>query len=266
LHASDRRGHRALEGDVALSFGNAPFLSTDDDDERLSETGFKASGWIGATFGDWRVFGDVNVYGRDIGDEDFADYAPGGARSIGLHGGRNFGPAYAGAFIGKNQFQSDDPGGPNDYLTGELYGFEGQYDMGNVSFFAQYGRADMVGDPTDVAFTGNFARVGVSANIEELTLTADFEKGNSPDIFEDEPGEGKYRALGVVLDYQITDRIIGTVSYETMEIIANTEDSGFDDYYSIGIRIPLGAGSGKRNNLSTSYRPGLAAAWASALD
>ena len=51
-----------------------------------------------------------------------------------------------------------------------------------------------------------------------------------------------------------------------MDIIANTEDSGFDDFYSIGIRIPLGPEPGKRNNLTTSYRPGLAAAWASTLD
>jgi hypothetical protein len=29
-----------FEGDVALSFGQAPFLSTDDDDERLSESAY----------------------------------------------------------------------------------------------------------------------------------------------------------------------------------------------------------------------------------
>ena len=34
-----------FQGEVALSFGKAPFLSTDDDDERLSEPGYQLSGW-----------------------------------------------------------------------------------------------------------------------------------------------------------------------------------------------------------------------------
>lgn len=255
-----------FEGEVALSFGNAPFLNTDDDDERLSEPAFKISGWAGTTIGDWRIFGDVNLYQRDIGGEDFDSYAPEGARSLGLHFGRNFGPAYAGAFIGRNEFQSDDTSSGNGYLSGSVYGVEGQYEMGAVSLFAQLGRADMVGDPGDVAFIGNFARIGASATIDKLTLTADLEKGHSSNIFEDGGDYGDYRALGVAVDYRFSDRVIGTLSYETMDIIANTEDSGFDDFYGIGIRIPLGASTGDRNNLTTSYRPGLAAAWASALD
>ncbi len=180
--------------------------------------------------------------------------------------GRNFGPAYAGAFIGRNKFQSDDTPSGNDYVSGKLYGIEGQYDMGAVSFFAQLGRADMVGDEGDVAFIGGFQRIGVSTTIDKLTLTADLEQGRSKNIFEDEGDWGKYRTLGVDVDYQFSDRIIGTLSYETMDIIANTEDSGFDDNYGIGIRIPLGTSTGKRNNLTTSYGPGLAAAWASTLD
>lgn len=260
-------GHaQEFQGEVALSFGNAPFLSTDDDDERLSESAYQLSGWAGVDIGDWRVFGDANIYRRNIGDEDFDSYGPEGARSIGLHFGRNFGPAYAGAFIGRNEFQSDDTPSGNDYVSGKLYGLEGQYEMGAVTLFAQIGRADMVGDEGDVAFTGGFQRVGISASVDKFTLTADFEQGNSPDIFEDDGDEGDYRALGVAVDYQVTDRVIGTVSYRTMDIIANTEDSGFDDYYAIGVRIPLGASTGKRNNLTTSYYPGLAAAWASTLD
>lgn len=255
-----------FQGEVALSYGNAPFLSTDDDDERLSETAYQLSGWAGVDIGDWRVFGDIGIYRRSIGDQDFDEYAPEGARSIGLHFGRNFGPAYAGAFIGRNEFQSDDTPSGNDYVSGKLYGIEGQYEMGAVSLFAQIGRADMVGDEGDVAFIGGFQRFGVSANVDKFTLTADFEQGHSPDIFEDDTDYGDYRALGVAVDYQVTDRVIGTVSYRTMDIIANTEDSGFDNFYAIGVRIPLGAATGKRNNLTTSYYPGLAAAWASTLD
>ncbi len=257
---------QTLEGDVALSFGNAPFFNTDDDEERISEPGYRVSGWIGTRFGDWRVFADANLYQRNIGSNDFDEYAPEGASSFGLHFGRSFGPAYAGAFIGQNRFQGSDASITNDYISGDLYGLEGEYDLGNMAVFGQFGRADMVGDAGDTQFVGSFARVGVSATIDKLTLTADFEKGNSPDIFEDSGDYGDYRAIGVVVDYQVTDRVIATMSYENMDIIANTEDNGTDEYYALGIRIPFGAGTGKRNNLTTTYRPGLASAWAEALD
>lgn len=255
-----------FQGEVSLSFGKAPFFSTDDDEERLSESGYQLSGWAGASFGDWKVFGDVNVYNRDIGDEDFDSYAPEGARSFGLHFGRSFGAVYAGAFIGRNEFQSDDTPSDNGYVSGKLYGIEGQYEMGSATLFAQLGRADMVGDEGDVAFIGGFQRIGVSTSIDKLTLTADLEQGRSSDIFEDEGDYGEYRALGVAVDYQFSERVIGTVSYRNMDVVANTEDNGFDDFYAIGIRIPFGAATGKRNNLTTSYRPGLAAAWGETLD
>lgn len=256
-----------FQGEVALSFGKAPFLSTDDDDERLSESAYQLSGWAGASFGDWKVFGDINVYNRDIGSVDFDSYAPEGARSIGLHFGRSFGAAYVGAFLGRNEFQSDETPSGNDYVSGKLYGIEGQYEMGSATLFAQIGRADMVGDEDDNAFTGGFQRIGVSMSVDQLTLTADLEQGRSPDVFEDGGGDwGEYRALGVAVDYQFSERVIGTMSYRNMDVVANTEDNGFDDFYAIGIRIPLGAATGKRNNLTTSYYPGLAAAWAATLD
>lgn len=251
---------------MALSFGSAPFLNSDDDDERLNESGYKLSGWVGTNFGDWRVFGDLNVYNRDIGAEDFDDYAPEGAKSIGIHAGRNFGPAYVGAFIGQNRFQGYDAATFGDYVKGDLWGIEGQYSMGSFDLFAQIGRADMVGDAGDNAFDGNFQRIGISGTFDKLTLTAEFERGKSPDIFEDNNDWGKYRAFGVAVDYQISNRVIASLGYEKMDIEANTEDNGYDEFYSIGIRIPLGASTGKRNNLTTTYRPGLAAAWASSLD
>lgn len=255
-----------FQGEVALSFGKAPFLSTDDDDERLSEPGYQLSGWAGASFGDWKVFGDVNVFKRDIGDNDFNSYGPEGARSIGLHFGKSFGTAYVGAFIGRNEFQNDDTPTGNDYVSGKLYGIEGQYEMGGATLFAQLGRADMVGEEGDVAFIGGFQRIGISTTIDQLTLTADVEQGKSSNIFEDDGDYGDYRALGLAVDYQFSPRVIGTVSYRKMDVVANTEDSAIDDFYGIGIRIPLGATAGKRNNLTTSYYPGLAAAWAANLD
>lgn len=256
---------QSIEGEVALSFGRAPFLSTDDDDERLSKSGYAISGWAGTTIGDWRVFGDANVYRRDIGTEDFDSYAPEGARSIGLHFGRNFQNAYVGAFLGRNQFQGADASATNGYVWGNLYGIEGQYDMGNVSVFGQIGRAKMVGHAGDSAFIGGFGKIGVSATVDKLVLTAEYEKGRSSNIFEDNTDWGTYGAIGVSVDYQVTDRVIATVGYQKMDITANTEDTGYDEFYSVGIRIPLGTSS-KRNNLTTSYRPGLAAAWAENLD
>lgn len=257
---------QSFEGEVALSLGKAPFFSTDDDEEQFSASAHELSGWAGATIGDWRVFGDVNVFKRSIGDEDFGRYAPEGARSYGLHFGRSFDTAYLGAFVGRNEFQSDDTDSGNDYVSGKLYGVEGQYELGSTTLFAQLGRADMVGDEGDVAFQGSFQRIGVSTTLDKLTLTADLEQGHSPNIFEDNGDYGDYKALGVALDYRISDRVIATMSYRTMTIVANTEDNGFDDFYGIGIRIPLGAATGKRNNLTTSYYPGLAAAWATTLD
>jgi hypothetical protein len=258
---------QSFEGDVSLSYGRAPFMSTDDDEDRISEPGYKVSGWAGATFGDWRVFADVNVFHRSIGDESFSSYGPEGARSYGLHFGRGFGPAYVGAFLGRNQFQSDSTPDGNGYKSGKIYGVEGQYDMGGVSFFAQLGRAEMIGDLGDNEFTGTFQRIGASATVDKLTITADLEQGGSPDVFEDCCGNwGHYRSLGVTFDYQVSERLIATVSYETMSIQANTEDNGYDEFFGVGVRVPLGASTGKRNNLTTSYSPGLAAAWASNLD
>ncbi len=257
---------QTFEGSVALSYGTAPFLSTDDDSERLTESGYKASGYLGATFGDWRIFGDLNLYNRSIGDQDFDEYAPGGAGSLGLHAGRNFGAFYGGAFVGKNRFQGSDVTTTNDYMTGSLYGIEGEYSMGAVSVFAQVGRAKMIGDPGDSEFSGSFSKIGIAATVDRFVISAEFEKGNSPLIFEDDGDSGDYRAISVGVDYQITDRVIGTLTYETMDIIANTEDSGLDEFFGIGIRIPFGATGAKRNNLTTSYRPGLAAAWAETLD
>lgn len=257
---------QSFEGDVALSFGAAPFMSTDDDDERLSDGGYRISGWAGTSFGDWRLFGDVNVFRRDIGSNDFDDYAPGGARSLGLHFGRNFGTAYVGAFLGRNQFQSDDTPSGNDYVNGDVWGIEGQYVFDNATFFAQYGDAEMIGDLGDNEFNGRFMRFGTSVTMDKLTLTAEFERGKSPDVFEDGGDWGEYRSFGVTADYQVTNRIIATASFESMDITANSEDNGIDDFYAVGIRVPLGDNDGKRNNLTTSYRPGLAAAWASNLD
>lgn len=208
----------------------------------------------------------MNRFRRDIGDQDYSSYAPEGADSFGLHFGRDFGPAYVGAFVGRNRFQGEDASSDNGFVSGGLYGLEGEYTMGSVAFFGQVGKADMVGEEGDTQFVGRFARIGVSASVDKFTFTADFEKGHSPDIFEDSGDYGDYRAIGVAMDYRISDRVIASFSYENMDIIANTEDNGTDEFYAIGIRIPFGASTGKRNNLTTSYRPGLAAAWAEALD
>lgn len=257
---------QAWEGEVALSFGRAPFLNTDDDDERLSESAYSLSGWAGARFGDWRIFGDANLYRRDIGAQNYRDYAPEGARSLGLHAGRSFGPVYVGAFVGRNWFQGESADTTGGYVSGDLYGLEGQFETGPLTLFGQIGRADMVGDPGDTAFDGRFARIGASVAVDRIGMTFDYETGRSSDIFEDDGDAGEYTAAGFALDYAVTERVIATVGYTRMDITANTEDSGYDEFYSVGVRIPLGSNDGRRNLLTTTYRPGLAAAWAETLD
>lgn len=255
-----------LRGELALSYGTAPSFSTDDDEERLSEMGYQASGWAGVSLENWKVFGDLNIFHRRTGDNDFDSYAPEGARSYGVHFGRKMGQIYAGAFLDRNQFQSEYRESGNYYVSGKLYGLEGQYHIGSTTLFAQLGRAEMVGDEDDVAFIGTFQRIGALMSVDKFTLTADIENGRSPNIFEDDGDYGNYPTVGVSVDYQFSDRFIGILSYRNMDVVANTEDNGFDDFYGVGMRIPLGATAGKRNNLATSYSPGLAAAWASNLD
>lgn len=260
---------QGVSGDVELSFGVAPFLSTDDDSERLSEGAYELRASVGTQFGDYSVFGDVSYFNRNIGSEDFDDYAPGKAGALGIHAGRDFRGVYAGAFVGMNMFQGDDASSTNGTVNGTLYGIEALYEMGNVTTFGQLGYADMVGDGTDTAFTGTFARVGVAAEIDRLTFIAEFEGGRSNDVFEDDGDWGEYSSLGVTMEYDISDRVIGTFGYDMMRITANDEDHGTDEYISLGIRIPFGGNSesrAPRNLLTTTYRPGLAAAWAENLD
>lgn len=123
----------------------------------------------------------------------------------------------------------------------------------------------LVGDLGDTAFKGDFVRAGLSATQGKLTVATDFEYGRSDNIFEDSSDWGEYTAFGINAEYQFKPRLIGTFGVSRMDITANTEDNGDETLISIGVKVPFGA-TYKRNNLTTSYRPGLAAAWAETLD
>jgi hypothetical protein len=255
-----------FSGSVGLSFGSSTVLSTDDDGDDQRNGRYSLDGQAAVAFNGWIASIDAMAMRRGIDGADFEDYAPSGVSAAGLHLGKSFGENYAGVFVGRNWFQGRS-GGLNAYSSGTLYGAEGAFVAGEgVAFFGQIGRANMVGDPGDVAFQGGFYRLGVTVDLsEKASITVDMESGKSPNIFEDDGDEGDYKALTVSGSYAFTPSLIGTMSYSQMDITANTEDSGNDDMISVGLSIPFGTRSA-RQKLTTPYRPGLAAAWAATLD
>lgn len=254
-----------FSGDIGASIARTDFTNSDDDyEERID--GYSLTGTLRADFGDWAAFADFAHMRRDTIDDDFYDYAPKGASSLGLHFGRQFNELYAGAFLGKNWFQAYDTPTGNGFASDSLYGVEAEYQFGpNTSLFAQVGMAEMVGDEGDNAFDGRFARLGMATTFNALTLAMDYEFGRSDDIFEDGGDWGEYKAFGIYAEYQFKPMLIGTMSLKQMDITANTEDNADETTVAVGLKIPFGA-TYKRNNLTTTYNPGLAAAWASTLD
>ena len=255
----------SFSGDIAVGLTAADTFSSDDS-QSLSPNGVDLSGTVRAQTGAWVGFADFDYTDRDTPAGAFDSNAPEGARSLGLHLGHQFDGVYVGIFGGKNWFQGDDSASGNGYLDGEVYGLEMEYDLGNdSSIFAQFGDADMVGDQGDTAFRGEYVRAGFATTRGKLTIAADVEYGRSDAIFEDSSDWGDYTAYGVDFEYRFHPRVIGTLGLSRMDITANSEDNGEDNMVSIGIKVPFGADY-ERNNLTTSYRPGLAAAWAEVLD
>ena len=257
----------AFSGGVGLKFGQMSFEQSDDSVDESDLNVFALNGYLRYDWNAWSVFADVNSVRRDIGDEDFDEFAPEGAMSYGLHAGRTFGSFYAGAFVGQNRFQGDDADVFGDYVSGELYGLETEYRFNEAgAVFAQVGRADMVGDDGDVAFDGNFYRVGASYQFANFGVAVDYEAGNSPDIFEDEgDGGGDYKAYSIEGSYEVRPNLTASFGYERMDITANTEDDGSEDTITLGLAFAFGPKT-DRHNLTTTYKPGLAAAWAETLD
>lgn len=256
----------AFSGAIGLKFGQMDFDNSDDSVEEDGLDVVGLNGHLRMDWDAWSVFADVNTIRRDIGDEDFESFAPEGATSYGLHFGRNFGNLYAGAFAGQNRFQGSDSGSTNGYVTGDLYGLEAEYKVTPaIAVFGQIGKADMVGDDGDTAFDGNFYRLGASATFDRFGVALDYEEGTSDDIFEDDGDEGDYRSIGIEGSYLITSNLTATLGYEKMDITANTEDDASESTITIGLSYAFGAQT-SRHNLTTTYKPGLAAAWAETLD
>lgn len=172
---------------------------------------------------------------------------------------------YYGGFIGQNRFQGDDASSANGFVTGNLYGLEVQHEAGFGNVFGQIGQADMVGDGTDTAFDGTFFMIGAEIPFAGGSAIARLERGTSPSVFEDEDDSGTYERIDLVYERQFGSRVYGSLGAEFTEFAANTEDSANETTFRVGLRIPLGSDA-KRNNLKTTYMPGLAAAWAETLD
>jgi hypothetical protein len=251
---------------IGLKVGQLSFEQSDDgeEDDGISSVGL--NGFVRMDWNAWSVFADVNSVRRDIGDEDFDDFVPEGATAFGLHAGRNFGNLYAGAFIGRNWFQGDDADQDNGYVSGRLYGLEAEYRFSAVgAVFAQLGDAEMIGEAGDTAFDGRYYRVGGSYSFGKFGVAVDYERGTSKEIFEDEGDEGDYRAYSIEGSYDFGNNLTATLGYQTADYRAYTEEDGSESTVSLGLAIAFGDRS-DRHNLTTSYQPGLAAAWAETLD
>jgi hypothetical protein len=256
-----------ISGEIGLSAGSSFLTNSDDDVDDDTALTFAVDGSVSATFNDWVATFDAYAMDRDDRGLDFEDFAPGRIASIGLHFGRDFGPHYLGAFAGQNSFQGP-TGSVDTDLDGDLFGIEAAYAVSDtIVAYGHIGHAKMVQFPGDVTFDGEFWRIGAKVAVNDrIDATLEFEGGESQDIFEDDGDSGDYFVITMAGEYQLSERLIGTVSLSRMEIAANTEDFGKDTQVMVGLRVPFGAAAKERGNLSTSYRPGLAAAWAAALD
>ena len=257
----------ALSGSVSLSAGMMGYTHTDGDHSGIvPDLGIEGN--IGMAAGDWMFSLDANAAQFRDASGNFDHYAPWGVASYGVHAGRMIGDAYVGAFFGGNSFQGNDASNTNGYVTGTLWGVEGQFSPagnGNLSVFGQIGRADMVGDTGDTAFIGSFARLGLdidTGNGFGFTIAA--EGGFSPDIFEDAGDWGKYRLVTLEGRYQ-AGNLVYSIGGEMGQFTANTEDFATTNRLFARVSIPFGPAP-KRNLLKTPYGPGLAAAWAETLD
>lgn len=257
-------------GEGYLGFGTTSFTNSDDDDFYSPRFEYSLGGIAGMDFNQFRVYLDAHSFGRDRPEgEDFDESYPNGAGSYGIHAGYEFLPAfgavYVGGFYGQNNFQGDDASSYNDYVDGDLYGLETELTLGNTAIFLQFGEAEMVGDEGDTAFDGRFYRLGVAHDFDAFSVIADYEAGNSPDIFEDEGDEGDYNVFTITFERQVGELGYAYASLEQSAFIANTEDEGSETSMAVGFRMNIGQDQA-RTNLTTSYNPGLAAAWAETLD
>jgi len=259
----------AFSGSVGTGLGLSQIMSSDDDDQNYSEGLFMLDGQVRAEVNGWAFMMDASHFGRSLDGNDFDDYAPSQASALGLHAGYMWGEHYVGVFAGRNWFQGEEAATDNGTEHGDLYGIEGHFKLANgtTGFFGQLGWADMAGDDDDTGFKGTFLRLGMTQAVnDKLDLMIDLEYGRSSDLFEDSDDWGEYQSVGVKAAYAFQPRLIGEAGIDLMHITANSEDTGNDYRAYVGLRIPFGADGAQSSPLTTSYKPGLAAAWAETLD
>ena len=263
-----------VSGSLEVMVGSSSFANTDDivSDRLKSSTG---AADVRIDWDEWRLALDLNHIRNDVGSNDFDDYAPASATSLGVHMGKSIGQTYFGAFYGKNRFQGlgfQAPTRVPGYQTGTLYGLEFEQSTSFGSVFGQYGEAKMIGEGpvvgspgNDTGFEGSFYRLGMHWEFTSVDLFASYEAGESTSIFEDDGDSGSYNRISVETEYPVAEHMIMVFGLEMTEFEANVEDSASETRLTVGLRVPLGEHRG-RNNLKTPYMPGLAAAWAETLD
>ena len=260
-------GAQTFSGGLEVGYGTMDYGNSDDGESANVDARYGAA-HLDVAFSEWRVTLDANHTGRNtLSDpfDSFDSYAPEDATAYGLHVGRIVGDTYVGGFVGRNRFQGDDASSSNGFVTGSLFGLEAEKALSFGSVFGQLGQANMVGEESDTAFDGVFFRVGATVDAGQFDLVAAYERGTSPSIFEDEDDSGTYSVFEFGVEYPLSNRFVGTLGVEMVEFQANTEDLGSETTIKLGLRVPLGSDA-RRNNLKTTYMPGLAAAWAETLD
>lgn len=218
-------------------------------------------------FGDYRLSFDGRLeFIDDEGIDDVYETGPVHTAIIGLHFGREYGPAYFGGFAAAGYFDGYDSDSP---MQGSIVGLEGSYDLGAATnAFAQLGYISAIGSPGDNEFKGYTARIGADHQVsDELGLGISAEFGRSPDCFVDcgdQPGE----FISIALDgaYSITADVdmVARVSYARIADF-DDDDVGTERNIYLGARWNIGDRS-TQTALSTPMGGFQAAGWAHSLD
>ncbi|MCP4122542.1 MAG: hypothetical protein GY751_12385 [Bacteroidetes bacterium] len=248
--------------------------STDTDIEREPFLGYSIGGYLttndryGFRYtldGRYEQIDDDGLRGKY--GTDSVDYSgPVHTGIIGIHAGKSFHNVYVGVYGGVGFFDGYDD--DHDPMRGKTLGVELEYEASqNVNLFAQLGAVSAIGDEDDNEFKGPNARVGASAQFtDRFGAAINFEMARSNKCFEDCGGDwGRYKSLGVEVNYKLTDHFDLFAAYEKQDITANDEDDAETSNIFLGIRMPFGGAKG-RNNLETPMGAFNAAGWMHPLD
>lgn len=245
------------------------FNQTDDDD---SGTDY---GIYGAAFAHIDVgsgfFVGLDAQGEYLRIDDPDDYSatqPSKAGVVGASLNYRFGGAALGVFGGVGGTNNE--GGDNG--TPYVAGAQASFDFGSATVFGQVGYADIRVDEDDSGFTGSFGKLGLIYGVSDgFALAVDGGYGRAPEDYEDPGDSGTYWTVGLKGALKLTDSmpLFGTAAYEYRKFEANTEDSGYEHSFRLGVSYAFGGATTAKdtfNPFQTPITPFRAAAYGEVLD